>query len=159
MPLQYWNPPPYLGRALVLLHVQASGPLPPSRRAPALPHAQRLKTPLTIQEGSITTMRPSAPGPASPLRWDPTLTHILWLWTAPTSVVGSGADTYPMAFHGSWAIEEGLPSMACSEARVFPRHLPHVIEAPARHVGRRRYHDMQTMRAGTTASRYSTPPH
>jgi hypothetical protein len=49
--------------------------------------------------------------------------HVLQLQTAPTSVVGSGADTCPMALHGPWAIEEGLATMTSSDARVFPRHV------------------------------------
>jgi hypothetical protein len=50
--------------------------------------------------------------------------RILRLRTAPTSEVGSGADTCPMALHRLWVIEikEGLAATSCSEARVFPRH-------------------------------------
>jgi hypothetical protein len=80
--------------------------------------------PLTIQEGSSAAMCSSAPDPTSLLRRDPALTHVLWLRTTPTSVVGSSADTCPMALHGPWAveIEEDIAATSCSEARVFPRH-------------------------------------
>jgi hypothetical protein len=83
VPPRYWNPPSNIGRA------------------PTLPHAQRLRTPLAIQEGSGAATRPSAPYPASPLRRDSTLTCVLQLRTAPTSVVGSDADMCHMALHGS----------------------------------------------------------
>jgi hypothetical protein len=52
------------------------------------------------------------------------LTRILRLRTAPTSVVGSNADTGPMTLHGHWAVEikEGLAATACSKAQMFPIH-------------------------------------
>jgi hypothetical protein len=87
-----------------------------------LPRAQRLWTPLAIQEGSGTTMRPLAPDPCltakegsstdmRPSALDHThLSGGLWYYTC------------PMALHGSWAIEEGLVATACSQARVFKRH-------------------------------------
>jgi hypothetical protein len=69
-------------------------------------------------------MHPSAPDPISPPTRAPALTHVLQLWTAPASEVGSGADTCPMSHHGPWAVEikEGFAVAACSEARVFPRY-------------------------------------
>jgi hypothetical protein len=58
---------------------------------------------LAAEEGSGTDTRPSA------------LDHT-------TSVVGSDADTCPMALHRPWAVEGGLAATACSDARVFLRH-------------------------------------
>jgi hypothetical protein len=67
-------------------------------------------------------MRSLALDPATLLRRDPALIGVLWLWTTPTSVVGSGADMCPMALHGSWVVKEGLAATACSKAHMFPRH-------------------------------------
>jgi hypothetical protein len=144
VPPRYQNSPRSLWRAPTLPHVQGSGPPPPPpRRAPALPRAQMLRTPpphpgglwhcymprgsgphLVIWEGSDAATHPLALIPAMPLRRGSALTHILRLWTAPTSVVGFDADTCPMTLHGRWAVEikEGLATTACSEARVFLRH-------------------------------------
>jgi hypothetical protein len=68
---------------------------------------------------------PQYQAPASPLRRGLTLTHVHRLWTAPTSEVGSSVDTCPTTLHRPWAIEtkEGLATTACSETRVFPRHV------------------------------------
>jgi hypothetical protein len=85
-------------------------------------HVPRSSGPLAIQEGTGAATRPSAPDHASPLRRDPALTCVLRLRTASTSVVGSAADTYPMAIYGPRAVEEGLAATACIEARVFLRH-------------------------------------
>jgi hypothetical protein len=79
---------------------------------------------LAIQEGSNAATRPLALNPTS-LPWrGPVLTCVLWLQTAPTSVVGSSAGMCPMALHGPWVVEikEVLATTACSEAHVFPRH-------------------------------------
>jgi hypothetical protein len=43
-------------------------------------------------------------------------------------------------------------------SRVFKTHM-HVIEAPARRVGRHHYHDLQTMKTGMIAPRYSASSH
>jgi hypothetical protein len=55
---------------------------------------------LAIQEGSDAASCPSVPDPASPLRRDLVLTHVLRLRTALASEVGSGADMRPMALCG-----------------------------------------------------------
>jgi hypothetical protein len=83
---------------------------------------------LTIQQVSDAGRRTSAPDLTSLLRRAPALTHILQLRTAPASVVGSGADTYPMALRGPWAVEikEDIAASACNKAHVFPRHT-HVL--------------------------------
>jgi hypothetical protein len=101
-----WNPPLCLG-GLRHCHVpRGSGPC------------------LTIQEGSDNTTHPLALDPASSPRRALALACVLQLRTAPTSEVGSNADTCPMALRRPWAVEikEGLAAMACSQAHVFPRH-------------------------------------
>jgi hypothetical protein len=81
--------------------------------------------PFTIQEGFGAATRHSVLDLASPLRRGPTLTRVLWLYTAPASEVGSGANACPMALHRPWAVEikEGLAATACSEAHVFRRYV------------------------------------
>jgi hypothetical protein len=99
MPPWYRDPPPYLGGGgLRRCHVSKALDLsPPPRRAPTLPRAQRLWTPLAIQDGSNAATCPSAPDPALLIRrdlivshvycsgphlpqwWAPVLTHVPWL--------------------------------------------------------------------------------
>jgi hypothetical protein len=118
------TPPPCLGRALVLPCVQGSGPLLLALGGLWCCHVLRGFGPhLTVQEGSGGTTRPSTPDTASPLRRGPALTRVLWLQTAPASVVDFGTDMCPMALHGLCAIEikESLVAMTCSDVCVFPR--------------------------------------
>jgi hypothetical protein len=86
------------GGGLRRCHVSKAPDLsPPPRRAPTLPRAQRLWTPLAIQDGSSAATCPSAPDPALLIRrdlvvshvycsgphlpqwWAPVLTHVPWL--------------------------------------------------------------------------------
>jgi hypothetical protein len=83
---------------------------------------------LSIWGGSSAATCPSASDPASPHRRAPALTRVPQLRTAPTSEVGSSADTCPMALRRSWTIgiKKVLVAMASSKAHVFLRHT-HVL--------------------------------
>jgi hypothetical protein len=100
---------------------------------------------LTIQEESDTAMRPSAPDSALPPKRAPALTRVLRLRTAPASEMSSGAD-----IHGTPRAvgHRGKGRLSCNGmkrgSRVSKTRLG-VTEAPTRRVGRRRYHDLQTV--------------
>jgi hypothetical protein len=87
-----------------------------------MPRGSRLRC--TIWEGSDAARHPSAPDLTSSLKRGPALARVLRLQIAPTSDVGSGADTCPVALHRLWAVEtkEGIAAMACNKAHVFSRH-------------------------------------
>jgi hypothetical protein len=89
-----------------------------------LPPAQMLLTPPHHPGGVRCCYASLTLDPASLPRRAPALTHVIQLWTTPASEVGSSADMCPMALRGTWVVEikEGLAAMACSKARMFPRH-------------------------------------
>jgi hypothetical protein len=78
----------------------------------------------------------------------------------PPRVVGSGANTCPMALYGPWAVEIKRLSYNGMQrgSRVSKTRL-RITEAPVRRVSRRCYHDLQIVRADSTTPCYSAPPH
>jgi hypothetical protein len=140
---------------------EALGPTSSSRRGLALPHVLRHQTP------------PHHPRVARRCH--------TFLSTGPRRAdkAGSGVDTRPSAPDHVLAHRGGLQCLRMSHgtprsmgrrdkkrlscngmqqgSRVF-KIRQRVIEAPARCVGIRRYHDLQTMQIGATAPRYSAPP-
>jgi hypothetical protein len=149
-----------------------------TRRAPVLPRATRLRTSppcsgglrcchvphgsgprLSAWEGSGAAMCHTAPNPAYLLGRAPVLPRVPRLRILPPCSLLEGGWRCHVS-HDSQRVadlknKERLSCNSMQQGSRVSKTCPRVTEAPARRAGRRRYHDLQTMRTDATLARYS----
>jgi hypothetical protein len=144
-------------------------------------HGSRPRLPARESSGATTCL--IAPDPASLWRaeGDPMLPHVTRLRTLPPYLGGlrcyhvpHGSETYLPAREGGVRCchishdpqravclknKERLSCNGMQQGSHVSKTHPRVTEVPARHAGRRHYHDLQTMWAGTIVPRYTVVLH
>jgi hypothetical protein len=115
----------------------------------------------SAKEGSGTARCPKAPDPATLPRRGLVLPRVPRLWTLHLRL--GGVRHYHMSHALPRALghrdKERLSYNGTQQGSRVSKAHPHIAKAPTRRVGRRCYHDLNTMQTHATAPRYSASPH
>jgi hypothetical protein len=150
------------------------------RRAPVLPRAPRLQTPppcsgglqcyhmlhsfgprLPTEVASGAATCPPTLDPVSLPRRAPVLPRLQIMPPCWGGGGGSGTITFPTTLRGLHALilKERLRYNNMQQDLRVSKIRPRVTEASTKRVGKRHYHDLQTMQTYTTVPCYSASPH